>query len=177
MIMADEYEITDVGEMHPTPENPCFYVTMRRPDGLLHQHIFPRSTFEWRAAEYGLDDTTEILDVILHERHRPRAAADDRISLSSPAKAKAAAKADEPVTLWTATSTAEARDAHRAAIATIKTKTKVTDPSGYLIHILARHDMDPDRIREKAQRVDTTRWIKQHGGLPVEPITEEATRA
>lgn len=176
MIMADEYEITDVGEMLPNPDHPCFYATARMPDGRLHQHVFPISTFEWRAAEYGLDDPAEILDIILHERHRPRINHDDRVSLVNPAK-KAAKAGEEPVTLWTATSTAEAREAHRKAIADIKTKTRIVDPSGYLIHILARHGMDPDRIREKAQKVDVNRWRKQHGGLPVEPVPEEITHA
>lgn len=176
MAMAEEYEIVDVGEMHPDPDHPCFYVTKRKADGALHGHVFPKATLEWRAAEYGLDDPAEILDVILHERHRPRVDHDDRVSLVNPAK-KAAKAADEPVTLWTATSTAEAREAHRKAIADIKTMTRVIDPSGYLIHILVRCDLNADRIREKAEKVDVTRWRKQHGGLPVEPTPEEATRA
>jgi len=177
MAMAEEYEIVDVGEMLPNPEHPCWYVTKRKADGTLHGHVFPKATLEWRAAEYGLDDPAEILDVILHEGHRPRAAGDDRVSLVNPPKQAARAEAEEPVTLWTATSTGEAREAHRATIAAIKTKIRVVDPAGHLAHILSRHGMDPDRIREKAQRVDTTRWIKQHGGLPVQPTTEEATRA
>lgn len=177
MAMAEEYEVVDVGEMLPAPDSPCFYVTRRVPDGTLHTHVFPQAAFEWRAAEYGLDDPAEILDVILHERLRPRKNHDDRVSLATPAKKTAKAEADEPVDLWTAKSTSEARDAHRAAIAAVKSKTRIVDPSGHLAHLVARHGMDGDRIREKAQRVDTTRWIKQHGDLPAKPITEEATRA
>lgn len=176
MIMADEYEVTDVGEMLPHPDSPCFYVTMRQPDGLLRQHVFPRSTFEWRAAEYGLTDPTEILDVILHEPHRPRVQSDDRVSLSNPAK-KATPAEDEPVTLWTAKSTSEAREAHRKAIGDIKAKRRVTDPSAHLALIAGLHGMDPARIRAKAERVDTTRWIKQYGDLPAKPIPKEAPRA
>lgn len=176
-MMADEYEIVDVGEMLPNPEHPCWYVTKRKADGTLHGHVFPKATLEWRAAEYGLTDPAEILDVILHEGHRPRRAADDRVSLVNPVKKAAKAADEEPVDLWTAKSTAEAREAHRKTIADIKAKKKVVDPSGCLIHILVRCDLDADRIREKAEKVDVTRWIKQHGGLPVEPIPEEATRA
>lgn len=41
-----------------------------RPDALRHLYVFPRSTFEWRIAEYGFDrdDVDGILDVILHEQ-------------------------------------------------------------------------------------------------------------
>lgn len=172
--MADEYEVIDVGEMHPTPERPCWYVTMRKPDGTLHEHFFPKETLEWRAAEYGLTDPTEILDVILHARLRPRMVRDDHVSLVNPAKGPTAAT---PVTLWTAKSTREARDAHRQAIAVAKETKRVVDPSGHLARILGRHGMTASGVREKRERVDVTRWIKLYGGLPVEPITEEATRA
>lgn len=176
MTMADEHEIVDVGEMYPNPETPCWYVTMRMPDGRLHQYIFPKSQLEWRAAEYGLDDPAEILDVILHERHRPRPAADDRVSLINPAKKTA--KADSgAATLWTARSTGEARSAHRSTIAAVKAKTRIVDPSGHLAHIINGHGMDADRIRAKTERVDTMRWTELYGGLPVEPITEEALSA
>lgn len=173
--MTDRYEIVDVGEMLPNPEHPCWYVTMRRPDGQLHQHVFPKATLEWRAAEYGLTDPAEILDVILHEPLRPRAAHDDRMSMTSPVKKTV--PGPEPVTLWTAKSTGEARQAHRQAIAAAKAKAAVVDPSGHLAHIAARHGMTADGIREKTEHVDTTRWLMQYGGLPAEPLTKEATRA
>lgn len=173
--MADEYEVIDVGETHPTPERPCWYVTMRKPDGTLHQHFFPKTTLEWRAAEYGLTDPAEILDVILHGRLRPRKTHDGGVSLVSPATNPPAA--EEPVTLWTAKSTSEARDAHRQAIAAVKTERRVVDPSGHLALLAARHGITAAGVREKTEHVDITRWRKLYGGLPVEPITEEATRA
>jgi hypothetical protein len=175
MIMPNELEIIDVGEMHPNPDTPCWYVTMRRPDKTLHMHIFPKATLEWRAAEYGLTDPAEILDVILHERHRPRAVPDDRVSLTGQDRRTAAAA--PPVSLWTARSTAEAREAHRNAIAAVKATTRVVDPAGHLSHIVNGHGMDPARVRAKAELVDTQRWINLYGGLPVEPLTKEAARA
>lgn len=176
--MAEEYEVVDVGEMLPHPLQPCWYVTTRMPDGRLHQHVFPKSTMDWRAAEYGLTDPAEILDVILHEPHRPRTAHDDRVSLISPT-AKAAKQAEAPVTLWTARSTSEARTAHRKTIAAVKQHRKVVDPAGHLTHILAAHTPDPDFIRRKTQSLDVTRWLMTYGDLPAEPLTplEEAPRA
>lgn len=174
--MADEYEVIDVGELLPNPEHPCFYVTTRMPDGRLHQHIFPKSTLDWRAAEYGLTDPAEILDAILHEPHRPRADRDDRVSLVS-AVEKTTKATDKPVTLWTAKSTREARDAHRAAIADAKTAKTVIDPSGHLTHILAGHTPDAEFIRAKTESLDVTRWLKQYGDLPAKPRPKEAPHA
>jgi hypothetical protein len=173
--MADEHEIIDVGELHPTPNQPCWYVTTRRPDGVLHQLIFPKTTMEWRAAEYGLTDPDEILDIILHEQHRPRETPAPPMSLVNPAPRKAAAK--KPVTLWTAASTSEARAAHRAAIAAVKKTVRVVDPSGHLAHITRRHGMTAAGIRAKAEQADMARWRVLYGDLPVATTTTEVPDA
>ena len=56
-------------------------------------------------------------------------------------------------------------------------KAQFTDPDGLLPHIHQNHGMDPDRVRVKREAVDVHRWNRLYGGLPVEPIQEEAPRA
>lgn len=167
--MAEEHEIIDVGEMHPDPKTPCWYVTTRTPSGEILQHIFPKTTMEWRAAEYGLTDPEEILDIILHEPHQPRAATSQQVSLVHPAPKSA--PPERPATLWTAESTRAARTAHRTAIAAVKQRLRLVDPAGHLAHIVRGHGMTAAGVRAKAERADTARWQALYGGLPV-PVSD-----
>ncbi|TXJ75414.1 hypothetical protein E2C11_23160 [Streptomyces lavendulae] len=161
-----EYIITDVGE---DPERSLWYVQYEDADGNAHTHIFPKATMEWRAAEYGLTDPAEILDVILHEPHTPDPTPRSGFrSLTNPAQR--AAVAPEPVTLYTATSTGEARDAHLERIEATKAATVcVTNPpSDPLAVIREARGITVDGLRAKREFVDTSRWCHLYGGLPVE---------
>ncbi|MDQ0758688.1 hypothetical protein [Streptomyces canus] len=180
--MPDEYKIADVlaGEISPGVEG--WLVVTVRPGDVRYQHAIPQVAFEWRAAEYGLTDPAEILDVILHEPYQETAAPALPQSVKAPpVKAVVAAKAQDRhgPTLQQATSTRDAREAHRSRIAAVKTdRVRVTDPDGLLPHVYSNHRMDPDRVRAKREAVDVNRWNRLYGGLPV-PVTTylEAPRA
>lgn len=150
------------------------------PDGTEWAHSFPVGNLETLVAEYGLSDTTEALDVLLHDPHMWAwlASIDHR---DDPATAEGWVTTDqpdaEPVTLFTARSTVDARGAHRARISAVKeTGTAVvTDPAGLLAPILAA-PVNAERISEHAQQVDIHRWTLVYGGLPVaqaEPVPAE----
>ena len=174
--MPDEYTVEDVAEGATGSGAHYWEVIMRRPDGKLHGYAFPKDSLEWRAAEYGLSDPAEILDVVLHEPFKPRPASVTATSLVTPAAR--VKPAEEPVTLWTAKSTSEARAAHLALIASVKSeRVRVIDPRGLLAHITTRTGMTTEGVRAKQERVDVRRWEKLYGGLPVAPIAEEAIRA
>jgi hypothetical protein len=173
--MAKEYVIVDIlaGEIMPGAEG--WHLIVRRPDSRLYQIALPKVAFEWRAAEYGLTDPAEILDVILHEPYQDTAPPVLPLSVRTPpaAPAKTAPDPHGP-TLREATSTTAARAAHRSRIAAVKkNNVHVTDPEGLLPHIHRAHGMDPDRVRAKREAVDTHRWSLLYGGLPAEPLTKE----
>ncbi|MEU6365776.1 hypothetical protein ABZ876_08470 [Streptomyces sp. NPDC046931] len=174
--MTTEYTITDVGE---DPHRDLWYVAYEDAAGERHTHVFPKSTLEWRAAEYGLTDPAEILDVILHEAHtpdpRPRRVMRSLTSPTAHVKAEV-----EPVTLYTATSTTQARTAHLDRIRATKTGRAriVNPPSDPLAVIRARHGITAEGVRAKRERVDVHRWNSLYGGLPVPvPSALEVPRA
>jgi hypothetical protein len=167
--MADEYIVESVEEHEGSP---AWRIRMRKPDGTYHAHIMPKATLEWRAAEYGITDVDELLDIALHEPFAP------------PTDAQAAliegVTRDTGPTLYEATSTADARAAHRARIARAKTE-RITVRNGNsdpLAVIRWNHYIiDPDRMRAKRELVDERRWRMQYGGLPVESPKEMIRRA
>lgn len=139
-------------------------------DGNGGSYVFPKETMEWRAAEYGLDDVDEILDVILHEFHLP----------DEPDRDDAAARAGlvtsnlpdaEPITLFNAASTADALAAHRLRIAdTKKVRAVVQAPAkgkNPLDVIRAAHGITAAGLRAKREAVDMHRWRLVYGDLPV----------
>lgn len=139
-------------------------------DGNGGGHIFPKETLEWRAAEYGLTDVDEILDIILHEPHLP----------DEPDKDDAAARAGmvtssrpdaEPITLFNARSSADALAAHRLRIADAKKgRTHVRPPAkgkDPLDAIRAAHGITEAGVRAKREAVDIQRWQLVYGDLPV----------
>lgn len=141
-------------------------------DGNGGGYIFPKETLEWRAAEYGLTDVDEILDMILHELHLP----------DEPDKDDAAARAGmvtsnrpdaEPITLFNAASTADALAAHRLRIADAKqTRAHVRPPAkgkNPLDLIRAAHGITAAGMRAKREAVDVHRWQLVYGDLPVRP--------
>ncbi|MEU1787121.1 hypothetical protein ABZ553_14850 [Streptomyces sparsogenes] len=170
--MTIQYTVTDVAE---DTTRALWQVTYQDSSGEVRHHIFPKTTLEWRAAEYGLDDVDEILDIILHEPHAPAEQQGAPVSLLA-----APATADRPrprITLYTAESTAQARDAHRQRIADIKVNVRITPPKGAdpLDHIRRNHGITADGLRAKREQVDTHRWKTLHGGLPMP--AEEAPNA
>lgn len=152
-------------------------------DGNGSGYIFPKDTLEWRAAEYGLTDVDEILDIRLHEFHLP----------DFPDRDDAAARAGyvtstgpdaQPLNLFNAASTVDALAAHRLRIAEAKRVTahvrppvKGKDP---LDVIRAAHGITPAGLRAKREAVDIHRWGLLYGGFPVSNLFStipEAPRA
>lgn len=174
--MPEEHQVVDVlaGEISPGVQG--WHVITLRPGGIRWQTSIPAAALEWRAAEYGLTDPAEILDVVLHETYQ---APDGPVlppSVKQPASKAgeaAAGKADpHGPTLLEATSTKAARDAHRSRIAAVKKdRVRITDPDGLLAYIHRNHGMDHDRVRDKREAVDVHHWTRLYGGLPV-PVTD-----
>lgn len=171
---ADIYEITEVGEYHPNPDTPCWYVDLQRPDGSLRRNVFPKSTLAWRAAEYGIDpnDTEALLDVVLHEPFAPHpdnpltAGADPVLAagLLSPALvSRGTTRAGDlvPTTLYTAETTEKAREAHLMRIAHAKMEVvRIQAPKGGRPDPLApirEAGVDRTMVAEFAARVDEHR--------------------
>jgi hypothetical protein len=134
--------------------------------------VFAKETLEWRAAEYGLSDVDEILDMILHEWHLP----------DFPDRDDAAARAGmvtstgpnaEPIILRSARSTPDALTAHRLRIAEAKRVTAHVRPPAKgrdpLDIIRANHGITAAGLRVKRELVDTYRWGLIYGGLPAQP--------
>jgi len=69
MLPYGEYLVTNVDETYSTHGTELWRVTSLRPDNVLHCHVFPKTTMQSRAAEYGIDptDTNTLLDIVLHE--------------------------------------------------------------------------------------------------------------
>jgi hypothetical protein len=141
-------------------------------DGNGSGHVFPKVALEWRAAEYGLTDVAEILDIVLHEPHLP----------DEPDKDDAATRAGlvtsnrpdaEPITLFNARSSADALAAHRLRIADAKqTRARVQPPTNGkdpLDVIRAAHGITDAGLRAKREAVDVHRWQLVYGDLPVRP--------
>lgn len=154
-------------------------------DGAGHGHAFPPETLEWRAAEYGLTDVDEILDIILHEPYLPDEPDRDDAALRAGLVTSTRPDA-EPVTLFNAASTADALAAHRLRIAEAKRVTAQVQPPAKgkdpLDTIRAAHGITPAGLRAKREAVDIHRWGLLYGGLPVPPPplvpdSKEAIRA
>lgn len=153
-----------------TRGTPRWYVHKIHEDGTEGGHVFPKETLEWRAAEYGLTDVDEILDVILHEPYVPDTPDQDdaaaRVGLVTSTTPDA-----EPITLFNAASTTDAWMAHRLRIADTKaTRALVTAPTktkNPLDVIRLNHGMTARGVRAKRERVDVTRWQMVYGALPV----------
>lgn len=181
----NDYTVSDVESLADRAGREWWHVRMTKPDGTGHVHAFPKETLEWRAAEYGLTDIGEILDIVLHEPYRIPETDPQRMHEDPALEAGIGVTAGRPigrfkagdripVTLYSAASTAVALAAHRLRIEhTKKNLTRVVSPKGTdpLDVIRAGHGVDPGRVRVKRELVDVHRWNRLYGGLPV-PVTD-----
>jgi hypothetical protein len=169
--MAEEYKVVSVREVSEGLSMPAWLVKMERPDGNMVAHLFPQDTLEWRAAEYGIEDVDELLDIVLHEPYQPPTDATEAEELGVERFTKP--------TLMEADSTSEARENHRARISRAKAeRVRVVEPKSTkggkspLDAIRQKPGIDPDRMRAKREAVDMNRWINKYGALPVAPPSE-----
>lgn len=149
-------------------------------DGNGGGYVFPKDSLEWRAAEYGLADVDEILDIVLHEPYLPDAPDRDDAAARAGLVTSTGPEA-EPITLLNATSTADAATAHRLRIADAKHRSARIAPPGKskdpLDVIRANHGIDAERVRAKREAIDVHRWQLLYGGLPIPTTTLEVPRA
>jgi len=144
-------------------------VYWQNPDtGETQTTTFHPTALACRAAEYGLTSPADALDVILHEVFQPSVWDDPK---DDPATRAGWVTTDgpdaEPISLYTARSTADARGAHRARCRSAGHR--VTDPGGLLPALLATVPADDGLYRAHRERVDVTRWHMTYGDLPDVP--------
>lgn len=159
---------------HLTRGAPRWIVHQIDQDGTGRSHVFTKDVLEWRAAEYGLTDVDEILDIVLHEPHLPDFPDRDDAALRAGLVTSAGPDA-QPITLMNAASTADALAAHRLRITEVKRTTahvrgpaKGKDP---LDVIRTQHGITQAGMRAKREAVDIHRWQLLHGDLPVPVLT------
>lgn len=103
---------------------------IRRSDGLVIRAVYPKSTIEWRAAEYGLDCTTpegrqDILDIVIHECHL------EPIDMATMDRnLRGLRKKGDPTHLYNAPTRAHALAAYRDKVAEAKTRVTMNWPNG-----------------------------------------------
>lgn len=134
----------------------CWYVITRAPGDGGITHVFPKATLEWRAAEYGIDpqDTETLLDVILHEQLMDEE--EDALLKKEVSAAR---------------STTAARQACSDRLDALKQRTRIVldGKNNPLDAIRAKPGTTANGVRAKREIVDTARWLKQYGDLPVRP--------
>lgn len=186
--MADNWVIEAVYE-NEGEWGVVYEVACRRPDGVRVARLFSEETLEHRSAEYGLDpevDLDELIEMVLYEFHIPDANDPKNFETDEAAQVGLTAEAvyafgrtvalgdPVPMTLANAPTTADARKAHRARVEGVKKKLRYTKPTVSLERgVLKPADplqlirdnchLDPDRIREKAERVKAVReGLRRH---------------
>lgn len=150
-------------------------------DGNGQGHIFPTETLEWRAAEFGLTDIDEILDIVLHEPFLPDEPDRDDAALRAGLITSVRPDA-EPITLFNAASTADALAAHRLRIDDVKaTRARVQAPGKgpNPLDVIRQRGLSAAAVRAKREFVDVHRWQLLYGNLPVLALSTalEAPRA
>lgn len=110
-------EIISAQKVEQSGEQHWFLATeVDRGDGVVERiaHIMPVDTFEWRAAEYGIDpaDFDTLLDIVIHEPYLPPLSPSD------------------PPLLMAAPTVKSAREEHLARIADLRGKDRVVGRKG-----------------------------------------------
>lgn len=159
-------------------DSPIWRLWQTRPDGLDHHHVMPQGIVELRAAEYGIDPTTEagkalVWDILLHEPHMPEV---DRAVQHRAALGKIA-PGDE-VYLWNAKSQADALSALQTKLVHTKQNIRQITWKGVSlsqVHPLLRGLMDTPldlaRMKLHATMVTDTRIrVGAEPGTPSQPV-------
>ncbi|NUT50094.1 MAG: hypothetical protein HOV94_22705 [Saccharothrix sp.] len=161
----DEYVVQSAEKTSNRQGQLIWLVSMLKPDGTIHCHAFPPSAVEWRMAEYQLGDVDEALDIVLHEPFAtnpadPLQARDDAaVRVGMVVRAPGRALDYEPITLHSADTIKDARDAHRIRISDAKTRVHVKAPKGKPdpLDAIRQYDVTDEGLRQKAALVDAAR--------------------
>ena len=156
--MSEKWDIDGVNSRY-IGVTPCWDVTLKRPDGNRVTHLIPMVSLEIRAAEYGIDpqDVESLMSIILHEPHMPTTV-DDSGSIKYD---------DGSSDLYSAESTNQARQAHLDRIKSAPVQISVKGHKA-LDLIKATHKPNLDFVQQQRERVDTRRWVRKYGSLPVQ---------
>lgn len=168
-----------------------WHVIYDKPDGTKHQHTIPKVAVNWRMAEYELENVDEAIDWVLYEPWAvdPNA---DRQPRPDPAmraglmKVTPLGEPDEPVTLFTADTIDDAREAQRIRIQEAKERAAVVipEPQGDArskavvdpVQVMRdTHTVSVEDVQEKRLRV---RALRQGMGLDLDkpPAWEELVK-
>ncbi|MFI6886745.1 hypothetical protein [Streptosporangium canum] len=142
------------------------------PDAPDYCYLLPSITFENLAVEYGLpeDDIDELLRVAILQLHVPS-------HLDAPAAAQGLMRDGRPVTLGTADSTRQAREAHLARIAWVEAnRVRIVAPNPSTARMVQALDADEpaevavdpaERLRalKASYRPDATRMKQRRADL------------
>lgn len=161
----DEYVVQSAEKTSNRQGQPIWLVSMQKPDGTIHCHAFPPSAVEWRMAEYELGNVDEALDIVLHEPFAtnpadPLQARDDAaVRAGMVVRAPGPALDYEPITLHSADTIKDARDAHRIRISDAKTRVQVKAPKGKPdpLDAIRQYGVTDEGLRQKATLVDAAR--------------------
>lgn len=137
-------------------------------DGHGHGYVFPAETVDWRAAEYGLTDIDEILDVIIHEPFLDETLTRDDAALRA-GLVTSTLRTAEPITLFNAASTTDACAAHRLRIADVKQTRALIQPGKgpNPLDVIRARGIDTSGVRAKREVVDVRRWQLLYRDMPV----------
>ncbi|NYI05255.1 hypothetical protein [Allostreptomyces psammosilenae] len=172
----------------------CWEYAQER-DGEPHAHVIPQAAFEWRAAEYGIDDITEITEMLLLEPFLPSDAPPPVTYLDEPV--------DQPAAPGTAAARAALADGtetaplpgpdlvreppevnlarQRARLAAVRGAVTVVMPAAPVAARAATSDVpaapaiDPEKVAAKARYLELRRRLASGGAL-TEAEAEELRR-
>ncbi len=133
---------------------PCWRLGVREiSSGLQREHLFPKNALEWRAAEYGVDptDIDTLLTMILHEPH---------LEQTVPGFVNAG-----ETNIWLAANATEARESHLKKIR--DNPVNIPVKGNKLLDTIRGIQLDKAKVLAKMELVDTLKWAKRYGDLPL----------
>lgn len=171
-----ERTVEEIIEMATRSGRECWQVFYLDENGDRHSHTFPKDTLSWRAAEYGIDpaDVDTLLDIVLHEPHV------EHVEPGAPQMAARgfvgkATGVDTSLTIMTADTVDDAREAHLARIAAVKERVTIGGPQVVARGFAAAPDPfglirqayqpDHEAVAEMRAQVEAAR--RRHRGEPL----------
>lgn len=162
-------------------------IYMELPGGMMWAHIIPKDTFEWRAAEYGIDpdDTETLLQMVLHEPHIPDPTLPENFATDAAAARGMTVPSDRgyslsggvssvPVWLYNAPSVNSARLAHMARVeAARKTVEFVVDESDDPLDVIRKEmksRIDSRMLEAKRTYVHGVRMVETGADVDIRKV-------
>lgn len=196
MNVKGEFKVTNVETTFSSTGTELWRVTSLKPDGTNHCHVFPKTTMESRAAEYGIDpsDVDTLLDIVLHEPYmvdptNPRYDATDdpaiKAGLMGTAKrfkhnmltGAVVRPGDQIAAHCFNTDETTARQAHLLRVEACKRdRVKIVDPDGKLNAIRSDNRIDAKRVQAYKRQIQAIRNDEPEAAPSSESNTTEVKR-